>query len=307
MNIWDSVHRGLDKASKEAGRIARMQRLRFQIDKAARQINTQESTLLHQVMDLFMAGQLTQGELLPLCHELMSLRQQVAQAQSELQVLQSQGPQPSQPGQEIHAPTASSEEIAPTTYAPPPSAPSVPSYQPFDATVPAIPPPPPPPGMDLQTLYPQETSMNTFSGGNATDAPTISAQETMLIHEGGPGQQSGHEVASASMNKNQQLGIESGQRCPQCHAEALPGYYFCQNCGSSLLPQESYYPPTIRTSGSESFYPSGQETIFSSSTGDAGLERPDLSSSRHEHEAPPYSIPPPPPPNTASETKDGGH
>ncbi len=307
MNIWDSVHRGLDKASKEAGRIARMQRLRFQIDKAARQINTQESTLLHQVMDLFMAGQLTQGELLPLCHELISLRQQVAQAQSELQVLQSQGPQPSQPGQEINALTTSSGEIAPTMYAPPPSASTTPSYQPFDATVSAIPPPPPPPGMDLQTLYSQETAMNTFSRGNAPDAPTISAQETMLMHEGGPGQQTGNEETSALANRNQQSNIESGQRCPQCHAEALPGYYFCQNCGSALLPQESYYPPTLRASGSESFYQSGQETIFSSSTGDAGLERPDLSSSRDENEAPPYSAPPPPPPNTAPETKDGGH
>ncbi len=293
MNIWDSVHRGLDKASKEAGRIARMQRLRFQIDKAARQINTQEGTLLHQVMDLFMAGQLTQGELLPLCHEIMSLQQQLAQAQSELQVLQSQGPQPSQPGQEINAPTTSSGEIAPTMYAPPPSTSSTPPYQPFDASVPAIPPPPPPPGMDLQTLYSQEATMNTFSGRNATDAPTISAQETMLMHEGGSGQQPGNEAARASVDKNQQSGIESGQRCPQCHAEVLPGYYFCQNCGSALLPQESYYPPTIRASGSESFYQSGQE-------------RSDLPSSRQENEAPPYSAPPPPP-NTASETKDGGH
>ncbi|MBA2681956.1 MAG: zinc ribbon domain-containing protein [Ktedonobacteraceae bacterium] len=314
MNIWDSVHRGLDKASKEAGRIARMQRLRFQLDKVARQITTQESALLHQVMDLFLSGQLTQSELLPLCHELMSLRQQSAQAQSELQILQSQGPQPPQSGQgdpqEIHAPATSSGEIAPTTYAPPPPASSTPLYPPFDATVPAIPPPPPPPGMDLQTLRSQETVMNTQFTGGTNDALTVSGQETMSMHEGGPGQQSEHEAANALVDQGQQSRGENGQRCPQCHAEALPGYYFCQNCGSALLSQGSYYPPTMRAGGSESFYhQSGQEeTIFSPSTGDAGQERPDLSSSRHENEAPSFGVPPPPPPsNTISETKDGGH
>ena len=309
MNIWDSVHRGLDKASKEAGRIARMQRLRFQIDKAARQINTQESTLLHQIMDLFMAGQLTQGELLPLCHELMSLRQQVTQAQSELQILQSQGPQPPPSGQsgtqEIAAPL--SGEIAPTIYAPPPPASSTPSYQPFDATVPAIPPPPPPPGMDLQTLHSQETVMNTLSAGDANDPLTISTQETMFMHEGGSGQQPDDEAARALIERGQQSDMENRQRCPQCHAEALPGYYFCQNCGGALLPQESHYQPTIRATGSESFYQSEQETIFSSAKGDAGQEHLNPSSSHNENEAPSYSVPPPPASNTTSETKDGGH
>jgi hypothetical protein len=288
MNIWDSVHKGLDKASKEAGRIARMQRLRFQLDKVARQLHTQESTLLHQVMDLFMAGQLTQGELLPLCHELMSLQQQLVQAQSELQMLQSQGPQPPQSGQaglqELNAPATPGGEIAPTMYAPPP---------PFDATVPAV--PPPPPGMDLQTPHSQETVMNTVSAANAMDASTISSQETMFMHQGEFSQRPGDEAAGASIEKGQQSGGESRQHCPQCHVEVLPGYYFCQNCGSALLPAEGYYPPTLRASGSESFYQSGQETVFSPSPEET------------EREATPNCVPPPPSSTTGSETKDGGH
>ena len=309
MNIWDSVHRSLDKASREAGRIARMQRLRSQLDKVTRQINTQEGALLHQVMDLFMSGQLTQSELLPLCREIASLRQQLTQAQSELQILHSQGPQSPQPdqvgSQGGNAPPTMGGEIAPTTYAVPPySASTAYPYQPFDTTVPAI--PPPPPGMDLQTLYSQETITNTLPGA-ADNALTISAQETMLVREGRPIQQPGNE-ASASVDEGPEQRVESRQRCPQCNAEASPGYYFCQNCGSALLPQQSDYQPTVRASGSTPFYQQGQETILPSSTiGNDRSQRTDLSPASNKEEATTYSVPPPPPPNTASETKDGGH
>ncbi len=301
MNIWDSVHRSLDKASKEAGRIARMQRLRSQLDKVARQINNQESALLHQVMDLFASGRLTQGELLPLCHELMSLQQQLSQAQSELQTLQSQVQQIPQPGQETNAAAILAGEIAPTTYASPPS---TPTYQPFDATLPEILPPPPPP--ESQTLHSQETVMNTLPVGTGGDTFTISAQETIRAHDEVPAEQPG-------MGRNEtpaSEGIENKRRCPQCNMEALPGYYFCQNCGSSLLPQESNYQPTVRASGS--FYQPGQETILpSSGSGNEESYMASLSSNKgdatvydahSEYDA--YNMPPPPPPNTQSEAKD---
>ena len=313
MNIWDSVHRSLDKASKEAGRIARMQRLRSQLDKVARQINTQEGALLHQVMDLFASGRLTQAELLPICHELMSLQQQLSQAQSELQTLQSQVQQTPQAGQDINAPATMAGEIAPTTYAPPPSAPI---YQPFDATMPAILPPPPPP--ESQTLHSQETVMNTIPVGSAGDAFTISAQETVRARD--EAYDAGRDEMPAS--EGQREGSENRRRCPQCNTEALPGYYFCQNCGSALLPQDSNYQPTVRASGA--FYQPGQETILPSSRSEhdesyqAGSS---LSSNKgdatvydayNEHSEPnAYSAPPPPPSNSGpavkdSELKDGG-
>src|SRR5579859_852606 len=92
MNIWDSVHRGLEKASHEAGRIARAQKLRSQIDGLSRQLNTQQNVLINRTMELYTSNQLSQSQLLPICNELASLQQQLEQAQNELKQLHSQGP-----------------------------------------------------------------------------------------------------------------------------------------------------------------------------------------------------------------------
>jgi hypothetical protein len=131
MNIWDSVQRGLEKATHEATRRARTQRLRSTIDNLTLQLHTQEDDLLVKTMQIFAAGQLTQSELLPLCQELVQLQQQLEQAQHELNLVQSQQNQ------------AQGAGTAPTlpAYTTPPS-----DYQPYDQTMPA-PTPPPPPGM----------------------------------------------------------------------------------------------------------------------------------------------------------------
>src|SRR5450432_2530186 len=131
MNIWDSVQRGLEKATHEATRRARTQRLRSTIDTLTQQLHTQEDDLLVKTMQIFAAGQLTQSELLPLCQELVQLQQQLEQAQHELNLVQSQQNQAQGTG------TASTQPA----YTTPPS-----DYQPYDQTTPA-PLPPPPPGV----------------------------------------------------------------------------------------------------------------------------------------------------------------
>src|SRR5205085_10203652 len=93
MPLWDSVQRSLEKASQEAARIAKTQRLRSIIDGLSRQINLQNNSILNKTMDLFITGQLTQSELLPLCKELANLQQQLNQAQTELKQLQASPPQ----------------------------------------------------------------------------------------------------------------------------------------------------------------------------------------------------------------------
>ena len=94
MPLWDSVHRSLEKASHEAARIAKAQRLRNIIDGLNRQINTQHSSIVNKAMDMFIAGQLTTGELYQLCQEMMNLQQQLNQARNELQQIQIQAPTP---------------------------------------------------------------------------------------------------------------------------------------------------------------------------------------------------------------------
>src|SRR5712691_12870974 len=79
MPLWESVQRGLEKATQEATRIAKTQRLRSTIDGLSRQIHAQNGNILNKTMELFIAGQLTQSELVPLCQEMVSLQQQLTQ------------------------------------------------------------------------------------------------------------------------------------------------------------------------------------------------------------------------------------
>lgn len=161
MPLWDSVHRSLEKASHEAARIAKTQRLRNTVDGLNRQINTQHSSIVNKAMDMFVAGQLTTGELYQLCQEMMNLQQQLSQARNELQQIQIQAPTPPpqmSEGQGGTGPNASGEGIQPAVYAPPPE---YPSY--LDSTS-AVDVPPPPPGAEALTVSALETvEMNRAS------------------------------------------------------------------------------------------------------------------------------------------------
>ncbi len=125
MNIWDSVQRGLEKATHEAARIAKAQRLRTTLEGLSKQIETQQGAIVSKAMELFQHGQLTQNELFVLCQELHNYQQQFIQAQSELKQVQSN------PG------TQGTQANSATIYVQPP-------YQPYDSTIPSLVPPPPP-------------------------------------------------------------------------------------------------------------------------------------------------------------------
>ena len=167
MPLWDSVQRSLEKASQEAARIAKTQRLRSTIDGLTRQVNTQQSSIVNKAMDMFVAGQLTQGELYQLCQEMMNLQQQLNQARAEMQLLQAQASQSQTPaGPGGPAPNATGgESIQPAVYAPPPE---YPSY--LDSTS-AASVPPPPPGVEALTVSVMETvEMNEGIPGSSSSA-----------------------------------------------------------------------------------------------------------------------------------------
>ena len=104
MPLWDSVQRSLEKASQEAARMAKTQRLRYTIDGLSRQISTQSNNIVNKTMDLFTAGELTQSELLPLCQEITNLQQQMNQAINELKQIQATQPQTTGPQTQPGAP-----------------------------------------------------------------------------------------------------------------------------------------------------------------------------------------------------------
>jgi hypothetical protein len=238
MNIWDSVHRGLEKATHEAARLAKTQRLRSISDNLSRQINAQQTLLITRAMELFTAGQLTQGELLPICQELANLQQQLEQAQTELKSLPPQPgqlpppgvttPFPGQPAQGPSGPYTPGADLAPTAYAPPP-----PDYQLyFDTTMPTT--PPPPPGI----------------------APlTVSAMETISL------------AADAQPAAGQ---------CPNCHAELIPGNAYCHNCGSLVQHSDVAHLPTVRGGTLEPIYPVGQETMRAPTSLPTFIEKPEI-------------------------------
>ncbi len=139
MNIWDSVQRGLEKATHEASRIARTQRLRTTLEGLSKQIEVQHTTIVATTMELFKNGQLTQQELLVLCQELHSLQQQSAQTQSELKLIQ-------------HQSNSNTQAVPPTQIVAYPQ----PSYPPYENTLPALV-PPPPPGVEPLTVSSLDT------------------------------------------------------------------------------------------------------------------------------------------------------
>ncbi|HLI07580.1 MAG TPA: zinc ribbon domain-containing protein [Ktedonobacteraceae bacterium] len=230
MNLWDSIHRGLDKASQEAARMARAQRLRTIIDGLTRHINTQHTLLIGKTMELYTSGQLTQSELLPVCQTIAELQQQMQQAQNELKLLQGNTPLPPPPPQlqgQGTAPQAGATMLYPTPgetiatgTATPPSdfqtdagpltaPPPPPTAESFAGMETLMAPPPPPAGMS--SLLPTPTPTPTPAG---TDAPRY---------------------------------------CPVCQSELNPGYAFCHNCGTPVQHSLAQMP-TMRAS--ESVLPS---------------------------------------------------
>ncbi len=159
MNIWDSVQRGLEKATQEAARIAKAQRLRATLESVTKQIEAQQGAIVVKAMELFKSGQLTQNELLILCQELNSAQQQFVQAQSELKQIQGQG---------SAANTASQGATVP----PPPGYTQKPPYQTYDNAQPSLV-APPPPGVEPLTI----SSMSTIRA----EVPPLANEQTYCI------------------------------------------------------------------------------------------------------------------------------
>lgn len=118
MSFLESVQHGLEKASQEAARIAKIQHLHGVANDLAVKMNQESYDIINKVMELFQSGHLTQNELLPLCQQIITYQQQIAEVQAEIQKIQD----------EAHPQAASSA--------------SAPVYPP--AGSPAAPPPPPP-------------------------------------------------------------------------------------------------------------------------------------------------------------------
>ena len=247
MPLWDSVQRSLEKASQEAARIARTQRLRSIIDGLSRQINTQNNAIVNKAMDLFVSGQLTQSELLLLCQEMMNLHQQLNQAQIELKQLQAQANQ-SQSSQASPAPLSSQSMPNPNQLLPP--ATTEPGQVPYttastESEQNALYAPPPP---EYQSYMDSTTSNTVPPPPPGIEPLTVSAIETMRIN-----------MAPAPSQTDSRL-------CTVCHTEIQPNMPFCHNCGSPVQDNDSLHSPTMRAGSLEQFDANGQATQLASAS-----------------------------------------
>ncbi len=253
MNLWDSVQRGLEKASQEAARKARTQRLRSIIDGLTRHINSQQTALISKTMELYASGQLTQSELLPICQTLAELQQQMQQAQNELKQLQSNAPVPPPPPQLQGgtAPQSGETVLYPVTgetvitgpYAPPFD------YQPYADAGPLTAPPPP--------------DMESF---------TSSEMETVIAPPPPPDIPAAPPALAGSA-------MDAPRYCPVCQAELNPSYAFCHNCGT-LIQHNLAQMPTMRAgadaegAGQVNTQTSEQETVRAGGNAEPNLATP---------------------------------
>lgn len=225
MNLWESVHRGLDKATKEAARIAKTQKLRATIDGLSRQISAQNTTLINTTMELFMSNGLQESELLTICQEIARLRDQLSQAQNELQQLH-QG--------QITAPP-------PPLSGMPPTGADLPST-PIPPTIPAFPGPgygetaPPPPDFQTfavsQTMPPPPPGIPAGSSETASQAPPPPPGITQI----------------SAINTVIQPPAPETRRCPACQTEIALNTPFCPQCGSFVQTSGAEQLPTMRGS-----------------------------------------------------------
>ena len=123
MSFLESVQHGLEKASQEAARIAKIQHLHGVANDLAVKMNQESYDIINKVMELFQSGHLTQNELLPVCQQIITYQQQIAEVQAEIQKIQDEAhTQAAAPASAPAYPPAGSPAAPP----PPPSAPVTP-------------------------------------------------------------------------------------------------------------------------------------------------------------------------------------
>src|SRR5579883_996434 len=141
MSFLESVQHGIEKASQQASRFAKIQHLHQVLNDLSFKADKESRDLVTAAMELFQGGKLTQSELLPMCQQIATYQQQIAEVQEEIKKIQAEAPQAPVP-----PPVAPAYPPYPGVPTPPP-----PGYPPYAVPAGATPPPPgyapyPPPG-----------------------------------------------------------------------------------------------------------------------------------------------------------------
>lgn len=106
MSFLESVQHGIEKASQEAARLAKIQHLHGIVNDLTNKTNQNSQDIIAKAMELFQDGHLTQNELQPFCQQITTYQQQIAEVQAEIQKIHEEAH--AQPGSQAAATPAAS-------------------------------------------------------------------------------------------------------------------------------------------------------------------------------------------------------
>ena len=90
--LFDRIKSGADKAAFEADRLRRQSQAQGALNKVKNDLNAQTAGIGQKVLALYDAGALAQPELLELCQQLDTLRQQIAGQEAEVERIKQEKP-----------------------------------------------------------------------------------------------------------------------------------------------------------------------------------------------------------------------
>lgn len=88
MSFLESVQHGIERASREAARLAKIEHLHSIAHDLTSKMNQESQNLLNKALELFQGGHLKQNELQPFCQEITTYQQQIAEVHAEIQKIQ---------------------------------------------------------------------------------------------------------------------------------------------------------------------------------------------------------------------------
>lgn len=158
MSFLESIQHGLEKASQEATRIAKIQHLHNVANDLNFKASQQGQSLVAKAMEMYHSGLLAQGELTAICKQITDYQQQLNEVQEELQRLQQAADEAAQQGALVPPAPAGYPAYPPAApgqpYAPGAVPPGYPAYPAPPAGYPAYPAPAGYPAYPPQAGYP---------------------------------------------------------------------------------------------------------------------------------------------------------
>ena len=127
--LFDRIKSGADKAAFEADRLRRQSQAQGAVNKVKNDLNAQTAGIGQKVLALYDAGALAQPELVELCQQLDTLRQQIAVQEAEVERIKQEKP----PEAEAAAPAAVSGVAPAPTPTPTPTPAPAPTPTPAPA------------------------------------------------------------------------------------------------------------------------------------------------------------------------------